>query len=254
MEAEIIRSNSTSYLMARPIDVVPEVQQKFVEGLAKHAEGLVISDPAGFKEAAELLNNATKTFSVLNARRLEMASKYDEAKDREVNSVSKPFLDALKATKEKVSELMEVWDRKEREEIARQALARRQLLADAQRLTQEADKRQEQAALAVEASTTDAEFNQAAQAFDKGVSYQTAAQETTLTVMAENLPDLTKARGVKDKMEVRDLKVTDLGALDLNYHMADEAKIKRHILDGTLKANTPGITFVLGKKFSGSGR
>ena len=254
MTQELLSSNNQDGALAQPIDVIPAVMREYADGLMTHAQGLTINSAEDFKAAAEVLNNLTKTHSSLNKRRLDFAREYDAARDRNINIPAKPILTALEQSKKTIGDLMEAWDRVEREERARIEKEKEQQRLKAEQLLLEAQTRQDLAADKVAAAKDDDQFQQAAHEFDKGVAVDAEALELQLAALAVPTPALTEAKGVKDKMVVDTLTVTDLAALPITYHTANEKKIKDHILDGTLDASTPGIKFTLKKKFSGTGR
>lgn len=254
MTQELLPQGSTG--LARPVEVVPKAVADYALAVVEQVAKLpaAITNAAEFKRAGELLNEATKTFNSIDKTRLELARQYDAKRDADVNTPAKLYLTPLKSAKERLQPMMEAWDRLEREELAWVALEKEQQRLKAEQLRLEAETRQAKAADAVEAAATPEEFAAAATAFDQGVQKDAEALDMTLASLAAPLPELTKAKGTKDKMEVRNLEVTDLSALPLTYHLPDLKKIEKHILDKTLTAATPGIKFVLGKKFSATGR
>lgn len=67
-------------------------------------------------------------------------------------------------------------------------------------------------------------------------------------------PVLTSpASGIREKTVVEILEC-DIKLLPLTYHVVDEVKVKKHILDGTITKNTPGVKFSLTTKIGGTGR
>ena len=254
MTQELLQASNTDGALARPIDVIPAVMREYAEGLTAHAKALTINSAEDFKAAGEVLNNITKTHSALNRRRLDLARQYDEARDANVNNVAKPVLTALDASKAAVGKLMEVWDRHEREERARIEKEKEQQRLKAEQLRIEAEARQAAAAAKVEAAKTEGQFKKAADAFDRGVQVDAEAMEMEMAALAVPTPALTEAKGVKARMVVAELVITDLAALPLVYHLADEAKIKKAILAEIITKDTPGVKFTLAKQFGGTGR
>lgn len=254
MTQELLPQGSTEGALAQPLDVVPGHLVVYVTKLDERVAGLSIQDPASFQEAAEALNNATKARRTLNDRRLELARAYDQARDRNVNGVAKPYLEKLDALTARLQAGMAAYNA----EVERQRkLAEAEQEAERQKaraLAAEAEARKEAAAKAVEKATTEAGFAKAAAAFDKGVAADLQANAMLVSSQAAPLPEAPKAKGVKGRTVVTELVVTDLAALPLAYHLPDEAKLRRHILDGTLTENTPGLRFKTGLTFSGTGR
>ena len=252
--AELLPVGSTDGALAKPLDVVPGHLTVYVTALVERAKALKVTDQASFAEAAEALNNATKARTSLNARRLELARAYDQERDRNVNAVAKPWLASLENTEAHLRATMAAYsaevERQRKLAEAEQEAER----AKARALAAEAEARKEQAAKAVEGAQDEAAFNAAAEAFDKGMAAELEANALLVSASAAPLPELPKAKGVKPKTVVTELVVTDLAALPLAYHLADEAKLKRHILDGTLNENTPGLRFKTGTTYTGSGR
>lgn len=240
--------------LAKPVDVVPGHLADYVGTLVARGGGLAVRDEATFKEAAEALNNATKVRRALNERRLELARAYDKARDENINGVAKPFLEKLDALAAQLQGMLAAYT----EEVERlRAAAEAEQEAErekARALAAEAEARKEAAAKAVERAKTEAGFTKAAEAFDKAVAVDLEANAMLMSSASVPLPEAPKARGVKPRKVVLELVVTDLAALPLTYHLADEAKLKRHILDGTLNENTPGLRFKVGTAYSGTGR
>ena len=253
MSQELLPAGPTG--TAAPVVVVTKATADYALGLVQHGTKLAtITSSQQCKEAGDLLNQVTKTITSIDKLRLELAREYDAKRDKEVNAPAKLYLTPLATTKASLQTALEAWDRLEREELARVALEKEQQRLKAEQLRLEAETRQTKAAEAVEAATTPEEFKAAAAAFDQGVQKDAEALEMTLASLAAPLLTLTKPKGTKSQMEVRDLVVMDLSALPITYHEANETKIKKHILDGTLNSETPGIKFTLAKKFNATGR
>ncbi len=256
MTQELIEAGSNAGALAKPIDVVPAITQEWMGALQKRAEELpaVITTQAEADTYADVLNQATKGFNALNKRRLDFARSYDEERDRNVNNVAKPYLDQMEALKQKAKDALGKHAAKLREiERQRQAEANAER-EKARQLALEAERRKEVAAKAVEGSKTEAQFEAAAEKFDKGVAVEMQANQMLMQAGTVPVPELKKPKGVKMKQKVAGLEVLDLAALPLTYHLPDLKKIERHILDGTLAEGTPGIRFQLIDDFSGSGR
>ena len=213
-----------------------------------------ITTPAEFAQRSADLNALHKAWKFLDEERLRLGRLYDAEKEANVNAVAKPLLTPLAALKASTEKAMQAWDRHVREERARREAEIEAERAKALQMEEEAKRRQEVAAQAVEKATTPEEFEKAAAEFDKGVAVQMQVTENLIAATSLPVPELPKAKGTKDKMKVAELEVLDLGKLPLAYHLPDEAKIKKHILDGVLTAETPGIRFRLEKAFSATGR
>lgn len=250
-EALSILSDSSNAL---PVYIIPALTKDHAEALATRTATLVITNADEFKAAAADLNQLTKDFNVIDTKRLELGREYDRLKEENVTKLAKPLLDALKASKSNVQAQMEAWQTKENARLAAIEEEKRQQAAKAEALRVEAERRQTVAADKVEAATDEEQFVEAGYAFDRGLAVAGQAQEMEQAAQSVPIPTALKPRGVAMKDEVKSLKVTDLAALPLTYHMADEDKIKKHILDGTLSSSTPGIQFTVGPKIRATGR
>ena len=241
---------------AKALLVVSPTTREYIGGLVKHAKTVAITTPEAFRDAADLLNNITKQHNALNEQRLSLARLYDQARDENVNEPAKALLSDLMAWKVRTSEALAEWSEREearkREKAFEQEQARRKL----EQLRLEAETRQEVAEDAVVSAKGDAEFEEAAQAFDKGLEVMEQAREvgTALTASLTSPKKEVKAKGVAGQVAVTDLEVTDLSLLPLTYHQPNLKKITAHILDGTLKPGTPGLRFTVGKRFRATGR
>jgi hypothetical protein len=90
------------------------------------------------------------------------------------------------------------------------------------------------------------------------VAYKREQLEDALTQPASSKalpsPVLTSpAAGIRERTVVESLEC-DIALLPLTYHVVDEVKIKKHILDGTITKDTPGVKFTLATKIGGTGR
>lgn len=62
-----------------------------------------------------------------------------------------------------------------------------------------------------------------------------------------------KGRGVRTKQNAEILSF-DLAKLPIRYHKLDEALLRKHILEGVITVETPGVVFRIYEDFSGTGR
>ncbi len=89
---------------------------------------------------------------------------------------------------------------------------------------------------------------------------QEAAAPLAIVTEPAIIPTITKAKGTKFK-KVVELLGTDKAKLSLTYLEIDEAKLKKHILDGALGDTTPnvitealGVKYVIREVATGTGR
>ena len=239
---------------ALPIYIISEATLEHAFTLAKRLEGVKISSPEDFKKAGVDLNSVTKDLAAIDGKRLEYVGEYEDAKERNVNGPARPVILALQGAKKALQSQLQAWDRREREEKARADREREEQRLKAEQLRLEAERRKDVAVEKVEKAKTEPGFEKAATEFDKGVVKAAEAQEMLIASFAAPPVELTKAKEIASGMAVEELVVLDLSALPITYHKADEAKIKKHILDGTLTDKTPGIRFRLEKKFRGTGK
>lgn len=257
MSTDIITSNGgpAGYL-AKPVNVISDTLREYADGLRAQAAAYAtapITDPEGMKAAVELLNSLHKTAKAMDDQRLEAGAPFRQV-IAEIDAQVKPMVAATNESKLAINRAMQDYDRREREARARAEAEKQAKRLEAERLEREAAARQEVAAEHLDKARGEAGFERAAQEFEKGVATGKAALQSNIDAMNTPTPELTKAKGVRAVLKVTSLQVTDLAKLPLAYHTADEAKIKRHIIDGTLDHTTPGISFTIEKVFSGSGR
>jgi hypothetical protein len=239
---------------ALPVFSLQVDTRQHAEALAARTSKLTINSAEDFKAAAADLNQLTKNFNLIDGIRLERVREWNESRDLYVNTPARPLLDALSVAKAHVQAQLSAWDQAEQKRIVQARLEQEQQREKAHALEAEAQRRQEVAADKVEAATDEQQFEAAGHAFDRGLAVAGQAKELASASIAAPLPKAIKARGVAKGMEVQDLLITDLSKLPLTYHEANETKIKKHILDGTLDENTPGISYRLAPKFRGTGR
>lgn len=240
---------------AKPVLGVSETTRLYLDALVARVKALgPVDSPAAFTERTETLNALHKAHKTLDDERLRLGRFYDQQKEENVGQPAKKLLTPLAELKAKTQAELQAWALKV-EELKRQHEAEAEAeRLKAQQLAQEAQRRQEVAADAVGAAKTEEEFNAAANDFDKGVAKNMEANDLLINAGQVPAPEMGKGKGVKQKMKVDTLEVTDLAALPLTYHQADLKKLEKHILDGTLTAATPGLRFRLVPAFSASGR
>ena len=239
---------------ALPVNVVPKHLADYANGLVAHVERLKITDKASYKEAAAVFNDVHKIRKSLDEKRLELGRDYDAAKEANVNEPVKALLAALAVAKAKAGNLISAEDARIEAERKQQELEKQQAREKAEAMRLEAERRKDVAESKVVAATTDGQFHKAADAFDKGVAVAAEAEQVVNAVLTAPKVEAPKAAGLAKNQTVEDLEVTNLAALAITYHQPDLAKIKRHILDGTLKQGTPGITFTLKIKPRATGK
>lgn len=222
-----------------------------------------------FKTAGEQLAFLTRAKKNIEDRYLALGRPFraaaDEFRDK-ANTVLGPLGMAITALSRELSDFRALQELERQREIERQRIENeakakesRRIAEEKARLEAEAAKRQETAAAALDAATGDeAGFEIAAQAFDKGVIAADKAEdlvvpEAPIAHVTQAIPTLTKAKGVKFRKVARIL-TTDVTKLPAAYLIADTAKLQRHILDGVVTVNTPGVVFEIHEIAGGTGR
>lgn len=273
-ETEITLTAQTPPL-AIPANLMTKQNEDLILGLVREAKVLKISDAEAFRQGSERLNQLGRSRKFVKDAVIERRAPFTKAAD-DVSALGKPMLDGIVEAEAALNVEMVAYRRIEEEarakaeqerqrlaELARQAqeAARR---AEAQRLQleEEAKRRQEAAAAKVQEATTDEEFNTAAAAFDEGLAKDAQAAALLIPQVPVELlakpgdvvvPQVAKAKGAK-MTRTAVIESTDPELLARTYLVPDETKIKRHILDGTITAKTPGVKFRIEEKFSGTGR
>jgi hypothetical protein len=241
---------------ARPVLTLSQETREYLDGLTKRVSAELakpIESASEFAQRSADLNALHKAWKVINDERLRQGRLYDEEKESNVNAVAKPWLDKLAELKVGEERLMREWDAKvtaERKRVEAEQAAER---AKALQLAQEAEARKEAAAKAVEKASTPAQFDKAATAFDVAIARDLESTELLISAGSAPMPEEAKAKGSKGKDKVMDLRLVDISKLPLAYHMMDEAKVRKHILDGVLDASH-GISYRIEKGFSATGR
>lgn len=239
--------------LALSVNVVSEGMALQVSDLLGRVASLKVSDADAFKAGTALLNDLQRAGKGLDERRLQLAKPYREA-IAQLDAQAKPVLAKLAAAKDGLNGALVAFEQAQQEALRLAALEAEQQRLKAEALAKEAAAREEAAAKAVERAKGQAGFERAAQAFDHAQVVKAEAAEMAAAAVAAPLPEVAKGRGVKQVKVVELLEVTDLAALPLTYHMADEAKLKKAILAGIVDSSTPGLRFKVGLKFSGTGR
>lgn len=250
-KAELVTEQAAPLALA--VNVVSEGMALQVADLLGKVAGMKVADPASFKAGAALLNDLQRAVKGLDERRLELARPYREA-IAQLDAQAKPVQAKLLAAKDGLNGALVAFEQAQQEARRLAAIEAEQQRAKAEALAKEAAAREEAAARAVERARTEGGFEKAAAAFDRAQVVKAEAEQMAEAAVAAPLPEVVKGKGTKQVKVVELLEVTDLAALPLTYHMADEAKLKKAILAGIVDSSTPGLRFKVGMKFSGTGR
>lgn len=261
--------------LAIPANIMTEQNASLILGLVREAKAMKISDADGFRQGNERLNQLGRSRKFVKDAVTDKRSPFIAAADK-VTDLGKPMLEGIVEAEAAINTELLAYRRMEEEAKAKAEAERRRLAelarqqeeerrrAEAKRLAleEEAKKRQEAAATQVEQASTEEGFTEAAAAFDAGLAKGAEAAtapvlETPVEVLMAPkelvVPTVTKNKGTKmTRTAVIESLEADL--LARTYLVPDEAKIKRHILDGTITPGTPGVKFRIDEKFSGTGR
>jgi hypothetical protein len=274
--AEIVATVPT---LAMPVRVVSENEESFFITTATAAKIFKVSSPEDFKRGAEYINQLGRNRAYLKKRRLALDKPLrDEVErrqawiDGEIAKLTAPTEEAERL----LNAEMLAYDRMQKEEAAKAEAARRAAAeavrkareeaerVEAQRLQiqREAEARREAASKSMDAAQTEEQFEAAGEAFHRGLARdKEAAQIVVPEVPLQALqapqeivvPQVFKAKGTKTK-RTPVIESVNVKLLPETYLIADEAKIKRHILDGTITEATPGVKFRVEESFVGTGR
>jgi len=261
--------------LAIPANIITEENANLIMGLVREAKALKISDAEAFRGGSERLNQLGRSRKFIKDAVAARREPFNKVLD-DITAMGAPFINGILEAESALNKELVAYDRIQREERAKAEQERQRLAelarqqqeaakrAEAQRLQleEEAKRRQEAAAAKVQEATTEEEFNKAAEAFDTGLAKDAQAAallipQVPVEVLAKPgdvvVPLVAKAKGAK-LSRVAVIESTDPELLARTYLVPDEAKIKRHILDGTITAKTPGVKFRIEEKFSGTGR
>lgn len=236
--AEII---TTTPALARPVRVISENNETMIVGYIKSSKNVTtLVTPEDFKEAARILNELGRSRTFAKDAALELGRPFRDESAR-IKAEADKLIVQIEPEEKRISDLMV--DYRKREEAANQAA-----IAEAQRLAIEAQQRQEVAASTIEMSGDDAGFNTAAKAFEDGMAAAELSREA-----AARVTTAVKAKGAKEKQKATILS-HNLKLVPIAYLKLDEAKVLKHIEDGTLTTEDAWVTFKLETVFKGTGR
>lgn len=272
-EPELLSKPTALSLSAAPIlgEAVEVASQAIVEAASrgiKVAEELVVDSQEAYIKGTEHFNNLAKFSKSIKNKALEAGRPYrdysdqimDEAKDKLLNPLSGAStsleLKLMKYKKDQDAERARVIA--EQHERQRKELeAQRAAQAEKQRIENEAKAKEEMAAKRMEKAQTPTQLNNAIAAGEAAQALREEAEAVPVPFV-EALPVLAapaelKGKGVKMKLTPV-IDGYDLALLPVTYHELNESKAKKHILDGTITVNTPGIKFHIEEGLSGTGR
>lgn len=239
----------------KPIVVVSEALLDYVNGAMERCQQLVVSTKEEFDLASAFINELGRSRAAVKERALAIGRPFREFSNM-VSTAAKRVTDSIEASEAAINAKMVEFRRKENEARVKAMEEADRLRREAEAAAREAAARQEAAAKQLDKATTEAKFEQGAAAFDEGVQAQAEADAKAAqaqAALAQVQQEATKSKGTR-VTKVPVILSFDLKALPTTYHMIDEVKVKKHILDGTITAETPGIKFRIDEKFSGTGR
>ncbi len=275
MQTEISTQQQNQGRLAIPLVIVPDNVAQLATGISKEALALKVNTVEDFKKAGEYLNQLGRTRTFIDKHTLDLGAPF-RAENERIRAEGKRYIDIIKPAELALGKEVAAYDRVQREAAAKAEAERRRLADEArkkqeeariaeenkQRALEEAALRQAAAAQQVETAQTDEEFKAAAEAFDAGLAKEQEAQavivapvplEVLNAAKEVDIPQVYKPTGARMKKTVVILS-SDVSKIPATYLLVDEAKVKRHILDGTITAATPGVTFRIDETFAGTGR
>jgi hypothetical protein len=249
----------TPELTEKSVLVIPEPTIEYLKGLQKFAQGLRVETQEDFADAARMLNGASKIIAqikeIVTAKRRPYAALADGVSEK-----AKPFLELADALKASLNREMKYYDDREEAYQMNACLnaerEKSRLEAEAKALELEAANRLRAGKDALKSAGNEEQFAQAGEGFRAGAEAQQRAAELIQQTKALNPIAFIapRAKGARKNEPVENL-VYDLAKLPIEYHLANEALIVKAIKAGILtEKNTPGLSFTLGKNFSGTGR
>lgn len=239
---DIIISNKADIILtpdaalASPVVVIPAATVEYVTMLTERIKGLKVDTPEAFAEASSNLNKLGKSRKAVRDSAAEKARPFDAEADR-IRAEAKPLLTLIMEAEKTVGDDMTAYSARVKAEAelkrkeAEAERAREQ--AEADRLAKEAAKRMADGEAELEAATSEAAFEVAGETFRAGAEVQRVADLAAAYVPKPVViaAPVLATKGVKTKREAV-LDSVDLALLPVAYRVADEVKIRKHLLDG----------------------
>lgn len=227
--------------LARPVRVISENNEIMIKGYITNAKNLtVLLTAEDFKAAAARLNELGRGRAFAKKAGLDAGRPYRDVSDELKAEVDK-VIALITPEEDRIGKMMAEYRQKEEE-------ANQRAIAETQRLALEAQQRQEVAASTIETAGDEAGFETAAKAFDDGIAASELARESAGRVVT-----MAKAKGASEKKKATILS-HNLKMAPIAYLKLDEAKVLKHIEDGTITPTDAWVTFKLETVFKGTGR